>query len=285
MQTATDKDYFLVVVPRMTRVILRGMTFDVSPRNTSKQMIRCRLVDASGVEVPAHVSEPMFSGAMNWWEFLGVGADPPRGIPGCQVTGRLQAGTYWLEVSGDGAEENLAYAVSAARWHGQEAQERFRDDCAAIATEFGDPLLGCGWHHENAGQFSGVAGVDINVAPVWRAGNLGEGVPIAIVDDGLDAEHEDLAPNVDAARSRDYTDWGLFWWDRADAGDSHGTAVAGLAAARDNDVGGRGVAPRATIRAYNLLRNYSDANLADRGASTERRRRAARAARRGRRSR
>ena len=37
---------------------------------------------------------------------------------------------------------------------------------------------------------------------------------------------------------------------------SHGTSVAGIIAARDNSIGVRGVAPRATIYAHNLLEDY-----------------------------
>ena len=36
----------------------------------------------------------------------------------------------------------------------------------------------------NQGQSSGPAGVDINVAPVWKAGVTGCGVVVSILDDG-----------------------------------------------------------------------------------------------------
>ena len=36
----------------------------------------------------------------------------------------------------------------------------------------------------NQGQSSGPAGVDINVAPVWKAGVTGRGVVVSILDDG-----------------------------------------------------------------------------------------------------
>ena len=46
-------------------------------------------------------------------------------------------------------------------------------------------------------------------------------------------------------------------------GETHGTAVAGIIAARDNSTGMRGVAPRATIYGYNYLVEQSDANEAN----------------------
>ena len=43
----------------------------------------------------------------------------------------------------------------------------------------------------------------------------------------------------------------------------HGTYIAGLIAARDNNIGVRGVAPRATIYNYNFIRNSSYFNFLD----------------------
>ena len=57
-----------------------------------------------------------------------------------------------------------------------------------------DPLYRCQWHLENNAQYQGSkAGEDINVASVWGA-YKGEGVHVAVVDNGMDFEHEDLSP-------------------------------------------------------------------------------------------
>ena len=56
-------------------------------------------------------------------------------------------------------------------------------------------------------------------------------------------------PFTDAGRGHDYRGAGLLG-----ALSSHGTSTAGIVAARDNDLGGRGVAPRATVYGYNFLR-------------------------------
>lgn len=142
-----------------------------------------------------------------------------------------------------------------------------------------DPLYSLQWHLNNTGQSGGTAGMDLNVAPVWgcidgdhcradEIGLRGEGVRIAIVDDGLEIRHPDLWMNVVPGGSlnfltggRDPTP-GLVQDPRIDdPNDSHGTAVAGLAAARDNNsVGGRGVAPRADLVGYNLLKNPTSSN-------------------------
>jgi subtilisin family serine protease len=85
----------------------------------------------------------------------------------------------------------------------------------------------------------------------------GTGVDVGIIDTGIDGGHPDLAPNFDAARSRNFTtDIPAFdgpcevagCVDPADADDNgHGTHVAGIVAAADNDFGILGVAPDATL--------------------------------------
>ena len=65
----------------------------------------------------------------------------------------------------------------------------------------------------------------------------------------MDFEHEDLADNVDTASNYSFVDGETV----RDQYPWHGTSVSGIIAARDNTVGVRGVAPRATIYSYNLL--------------------------------
>ena len=116
-----------------------------------------------------------------------------------------------------------------------------------------DPLYGCQWHLNNSD------GEDINVEAVWAEGISGEGVNIAVVDDGMDYTHADLRDNIDTARNHDYTGSG----DIHHPLEHHGTNVTGIIAARDNGIGVRGVAPRATIYGYNYLADGADGSRAD----------------------
>ena len=100
---------------------------------------------------------------------------------------------------------------------------------------------------------------DINIEDVWEEGIKGEGVNVAVVDSGMDYTHEDLADNVDVSLNHDYTGRG----DINHRFSHHGTHLSGILAARDNDIGVRGVAPRATLYGYNYLRATTDLNLAD----------------------
>ncbi len=126
------------------------------------------------------------------------------------------------------------------------------------ATSFSiptDPLSGNQWQFINVAQevgnpdfqaIFGKAGEDINVAPVWNLGITGEGVVVAVIDEGLQVDHPDLANNVS-----DTLGLNLFTGGTGpgsiQAG-SHGTAVAGLiGAVANNGLGGSGVAPGATL--------------------------------------
>lgn len=122
-----------------------------------------------------------------------------------------------------------------------------------------DPLFADQWHLAATAQNSGHPGEDIDVVPVWAAGWRGEGVTIAIVDDGLEIGHEDLVANVIPGRSHDYVGGGV-----DPTGGDHGTAVAGVAAARDhNGLGVRGVAPRAALVGFNVLASDLSSNELD----------------------
>ena len=117
------------------------------------------------------------------------------------------------------------------------------------------PLLGCQEHLLSPGT----AGLDINVEDVW-ATNKGDGINVVVVDREIDSSHEDLHDNVNETLNHDYTEEDQDIFIRRTG---HGTAVAGIIAARDNDLGVRGVAPRATIFGHNLLDNWDMNNWVD----------------------
>ena len=173
---------------------------------------------------------------------------------GLTLVDRLSAGTYYLKVRGSSAG---GYALQI-----DTDGSNIVESClgSEASSPFSDPLSSCQWRLRNTGAFeSTLAGEDIDVPSVWASGNKGEGVSVAVVDDGLDEQHPDLARNVHAGRGHDYTGAGDLLHPLA----RHGTAVAGIIAARDDNVGIRGVAPRARIHGYNLLRRFSTTNLVD----------------------
>lgn len=90
----------------------------------------------------------------------------------------------------------------------------------------------------------------IKVADAW-ARTRGAGVTIGIVDSGVDADHPDLADQIDALVT--CTEGTCREGEAVDA-EGHGTVVAGIAAARaDNGEGVAGVAPDARLIVAKVL--------------------------------
>ena len=96
------------------------------------------------------------------------------------------------------------------------------------------------WAHEAIGS-----------EDAWAGGCEGAGARVAVLDGGIFAAHPDLDANVDVACSTSFvpgqafnTDTGTFW---------HGTHVAGIVAAEDNNIGVIGVAPAAKVMGVKVL--------------------------------
>ena len=112
-------------------------------------------------------------------------------------------------------------------------------------TEICDPCYKLQWHLKNTGQTTDTSVHDINVEPVWKKGNLGQGIFIGIMDEQV-FDHEDLRDNLSTQYSHDY-------YPNTTDTNTHGIRVAGIAAASANRIGLRGVAPQATIYSLNHL--------------------------------
>ena len=151
------------------------------------------------------------------------------------------------------------YVLTASSFAGESAPSAEASGSPQPGASTPDPLLGLQWHLQNDGQTGGLAGADANVSPAWSAGLSGNGVRIAIVDDGLDIGHPDLAGNVVPGASIDYADG-----DNDPTGGSHGTSVGGVSAAvGGNGLGVSGAAPRAELVGFNYLANTTAATEAD----------------------
>ena len=127
-----------------------------------------------------------------------------------------------------------------------------------------DPLYKYQWHLDNTEQSNfasstGTLGDDLNVDSVINSGHTGSGVIINVVDEGLELAHEDLAANI-VLGSYDLVDNDSDPTN-TDASGDHGTSVAGISASVGwNNLGGRGVAPAASLIGYNFLKNQSGSN-------------------------
>jgi subtilisin family serine protease len=117
-----------------------------------------------------------------------------------------------------------------------------------------DPRFASQWHLRNTGRGGGTLDEDVDAAGAWAlAGGGSPRTVIAIIDDGIDLDHPDLAPNIwtnprRGARDRhgrDFVDDNDPWnprpkvfhppFDDTDTNDIHGTPCAGVAAAAGNN--------------------------------------------------
>ncbi len=141
-----------------------------------------------------------------------------------------------------------------------------------------DSLVQKQWHLKFQNQLGAVSGTDVNVESVWKypsarqfnssnatSGYIrGNGVTIGIVDDGMEWSHPDLLPNVLRNLQKDWNgkdfDPKPYFYD-----DNHGTACAGVAAARGNNrIGVSGVAPEANLVGMRLIADVqTDADIAE----------------------
>lgn len=130
-----------------------------------------------------------------------------------------------------------------------------------------DPLFRDQWYLNNTGQGGRIPGIDLNVVDVWDD-YTGNGVTVAILDDGVERTHEDLLANFESSPAglSDYSynfEGAPFFFD-----DDHGTAVAGIIAAERNNLGGVGVAFEASITSFSFydLNEFNASPLERQGA-------------------
>ncbi len=116
------------------------------------------------------------------------------------------------------------------------------------------------WHLRNTGHVGGLAGTDANVTLAWEE-HRGASATIAIVDDGLEIGHPDLAANIFLGQQVHFN-WNTgFQNDPTPPNnfDTHGTAVAGVSAARgNNNIGVSGAAPEAKLIGLRLIAGFID---------------------------
>ena len=224
--SASDKDYFSLTLAEDTYVFIYAVSFGAAvPLTATIRDDQNAAVSMYVIPNTNWVQHRLHRVAFSLW-------------------GRLTAGDYNMEVAPSGSRTGSYVLRMLTSSYGPALEE-----CTGLMTPQSDPWYGCQWHLRNTGQFEGGAMQDINVESVWAGGNMGTGINVVVIDDGLQSNHQDLAANVLTSRNHDYTGRGGVF----DPIDTHGTAVAGLIAARDNDAGVRGVAPRAGIFGYNLI--------------------------------
>jgi len=112
-----------------------------------------------------------------------------------------------------------------------------------------------------------VGGVRINahadVVSAWKL-SMGQGITIAVIDTGIDIDHEEFGTRAKIVSARDATAGSTRPGDPRPVGsvEKHGTACAGVACA-DGAKGASGVAPRARLMPIRLMAGLGSQSEAD----------------------
>jgi subtilisin family serine protease len=167
------------------------------------------------------------------------------------VLTKLNFAPNLYEVVAQGREDALAASVELHE------DERFTLAEPALIEHIpqrltpSDPRYTDQWQWNNTGQNGGTPGADVSAEEAWDS-TRGDGIRVAVIDNGFDADHEDLAAGV-SAMSGFFRQVGggaaTFIQGIAEMPDNnHGTFCAGMVGARHNNGrGGCGIAPECEL--------------------------------------
>ncbi|MCC9711622.1 S8 family serine peptidase [Streptomyces sp. MNU76] len=113
------------------------------------------------------------------------------------------------------------------------------------------------WQWRNAGTGGGTPDADVHIESAWDR-TFGTGMRVAVIDNGFDTEHPDLASGLDPM-SGFFDDVGGAVLVQGTAGmpdSNHGTFCAGMVGARlNNGAGGTGAAPECSLALLACLKD------------------------------
>lgn len=110
------------------------------------------------------------------------------------------------------------------------------------------------YYLKNTGQTYGTPGIDINVEPAWQMITGSQYVTVAVIDTGVDDDHEDMLGCVLEGYTAGFPDSIGHPQNATDSVTKfHGTACAGIIAANNNSIGIRGVAHGVKILPVNIF--------------------------------
>lgn len=93
-----------------------------------------------------------------------------------------------------------------------------------------------------------------NVPELWQF-SQGDNIKIAVLDTGIDLNHQDLMENI--TEGKNFVDLGQSPYDKC----GHGTHCAGIIAASNNEIGIVGVAPKTKIMPIKVLDDNGNGNM------------------------
>lgn len=148
-----------------------------------------------------------------------------------------------------------AEMLSAVKQNAYVREAQFNHEVTLRNTEPDDPGYGQQWQYDNDGSNGGVVDADIDAPEAWdiTTGGLtaqGDSIVVAIIDDGVNLNHPDLAGNLWKNYAEipgngidddgngyidDFNGWNAQNNNGTITGGSHGTCVTGIIGARGNN--------------------------------------------------
>ena len=140
-------------------------------------------------------------------------------------------------------------------------------------VEWCEPDMICKWESQNNNplfslqyylQDSNSGHYDINVVSAWGVVTGSADITVAVIDDGVDPDHEDLSGNVlQGYTVGDITGYGVPKNANEHSSKAHGVACAGIIGAKNNNKGIIGVAYGVKILPVNIVPNYASSDDED----------------------
>ena len=205
-----------------------------------------------------------------------------RTVKKLKVSGQVYSLEFKRAFSNSTAQFSIVRKISKlddVKW----AEPQFYMQAQKMSLPSDNPLFSQQWHLQNQGYRGSRCDADCDADNAWDLGSgsgAGEGIVIAILDDGVQLDHPDLEGNIDNVNGKDFVDDedndcgqddgnpgvdndpspspypGCVIEGDVIAADNHGTAVAGLAAAINNDEGVIGTAHKATILPIRAISDF-----------------------------
>lgn len=167
----------------------------------------------------------------------------------------LQAPDAWTA-----AAEAAALASRDSVWLAHPVRRRPIRRHGPYAGIPNDPRFSEQWYHENRDANGQRLGVDLNARAAWPFAR-GEGVVLAVTDDGVEFTHPEFAARAVSSLNRNFLRGTTNGMPESYA-DNHGTEVAGFAVATGNNRRGiLGVAPTARLASW-IIYSGPDSNFA-----------------------
>ena len=186
------------------------------------------------------------------------------------VTVKDVTAEYSSDLDGDYIPDEIELYLGRDSEKGDEDEDGVLDGLQ-LTGSWGDPFFEKQWHIHSLGSYTNESGVlsivgnDLDVLELYHqymGYNAGDNIIVQVVDSGVDADHEDLAVNMDMSRSYDGQAVGDPSPNLTTDGYTHGTMVAGIiAAAAFNGKGVRGIIPFAKVAGSNWLETQSYTGL------------------------